>query len=315
MIRYYRLEDRKLQELNEMQAPCWVNISPPFNIASIEALAEELELDLDYLTDPLDIDERTRFEFSDEGKLIILNTPVLNDHSTEERTLYITVPMGLIWTPDYFISISSYENSVLQSFLGQKVKDFDPRDPSLFVLQILEQNVYAYLRCLKDINVRRNVVEQEVYESSKNRDLKKLLNLEKSLVYFVTELTTINQLMSKIQRTNFLGIRGDEEKEDLFEDILIDNRQALEMAHIYSNILGGTMEALASMISNNLNEVMKRLTVITIVLMVPTLVASFYGMNVSLPMMQHPNAFWALMGIAVLISIILVLFFRSKKLF
>ncbi|AFC22965.1 magnesium transporter CorA family protein [Saprospira grandis] len=315
MIRYYRLKDRKLQELPEMQAPCWVNISPPFNIASIEALAEELELDLDYLTDPLDIDERTRFEFSDEGKLIILNTPVLNDHSTEERTLYITVPMGLIWTPDYFITISSYENSVLQSFLGQKVKDFDPRDPSLFVLQILEQNVYAYLRCLKDINVRRNVVEQEVYESSKNRDLKKLLNLEKSLVYFVTELTTINQLMSKIQRTNFLGIRGDEEKEDLFEDILIDNRQALEMAHIYSNILGGTMEALASMISNNLNEVMKRLTVITIVLMVPTLVASFYGMNVSLPMMHHPHAFWALMGIAVLISIILVLFFRSKKLF
>lgn len=315
MIRYFNKQDGQLRELSDRSKGCWINISPPFNIAEIEALAQTLELDLDYLTDPLDIDERTRFESDDEHHLIVFNTPVLNDNTTEERTLYITVPVGIVTTPDHIITISSYDNSVLQGFIDAKVRSFKPDDHSLFVLQLLEQNVYAYLRCLKDINVRRNVVEQEVYESSKNRDLKKLLNLEKSLVYFVTELSTISQLMLKMQRIDFLGIRNDEDKVDLMEDIMIDNSQAQEMAHIYSNILGGTMEALASMISNNLNEVMKRLTVITIVLMVPTLVASFYGMNVNLPFMKSPYAFWYLLGIAALISTILVIFFRSRKLF
>ena len=315
MIRYYHKENNRLEELNTMQPGCWINIAPPFNIVELESLAELLDIDIDYLTDPLDIDERSRFESSDDIKLIVVNTPVLNDNTTEERTLYITVPIGIVLMPEHIITISSYENSVLQSFTDTKVRGFNPKDRTLFLLQMLEQNVYAYLRCLKDINVRRNVIEQEVYESSKNSDLKKLLNLEKSLVYFVTELTTISQIMLKMQRTDFLGIKQDEEKMDLLEDIIIDNSQAQEMANIYSNILGGTMEALASMISNNLNEVMKRLTVITIVLMVPTLVASFYGMNVHLPGMDSPYAFFYLLGIASVISTVLVLFFRSKKLF
>ncbi len=315
MIRYYQKTNNHLEELANRQAGCWINIAPPFNIAELESLAQILGIDIDYFTDPLDIDERSRFEQSDDIKLIVVNTPVINDNTTEERTLYITVPVGIILMPTHIITISSFDNSVLQSFSDSKVKGFNPQDRTLFLLQILEQNVYAYLRCLKDINVRRNVIEQEVYDSSRNSDLKKLLNLEKSLVYFVTELTSISQMMSKMQRIDFLGIRGDEEKMDLLEDIIIDNSQAQEMANIYSNILAGTMEALASMISNNLNEVMKSLTIITIILMVPTLVASFYGMNVDLPFMNSPYAFWYLLGIAVLISTTLVLFFRSKKLF
>jgi magnesium transporter len=316
MIQYQKKINGRIQELQSIEPGCWISISPPFNIVELEQLAEKLDIDIDYLTDPLDIDERTRFESDDNIKLIVINTPVLNDNTTEERTLYITVPIGIVLMPEYIITIASYENAVLQHFKEGKTRAFNPHDHSLFVLQMMEQNVIAYLRCLKDINVRRNVVEQEVYESSKNSDLRKLLNLEKSLVYFATELSAIGQMMLKMQRTDFLGIKQDEDKVDLMQDIIIDNSQAQEMSSIYSNILASTMEALASMISNNLNEVMKRLTVITLVLMIPTLVASFFGMNVPLPFgADSTYAFWIILGCSTLISTMLVLFFQRKKLY
>ena len=316
MIHYQKKINGRIQELQSIEPGCWISISPPFNIVELEQLAEKLDIDIDYLTDPLDIDERTRFESDDNIKLIVINTPVLNDNTTEERTLYITVPIGIVLMPEYIITIASYENAVLQHFKEGKTRAFNPHDHSLFVLQMMEQNVIAYLRCLKDINVRRNVVEQEVYESSKNSDLRKLLNLEKSLVYFATELSAIGQMMLKMQRTDFLGIKQDEDKVDLMQDIIIDNSQAQEMSSIYSNILASTMEALASMISNNLNEVMKRLTLITLVLMIPTLVASFFGMNVPLPFgADSTYAFWIILGCSTLISTMLVLFFQRKKLY
>lgn len=317
MVRFFEKQEGQLEELDALKTGCWVNISPPFNAVEIDQLAEELDVPLDFLTDPLDIDERTRFEIEDDVKLIVVNTPALNDEgAADDITLYITVPIGLIITSEQIITISSYETAVIQKFINNKVKNFTPQDFSLFALQVLEQNVYTYLRCLKDINVRRNIIEQEVYESSQNKDLKRLLSLEKSLVYFVTALSSNALLKQKIQRMDLLSIQHDEEQADLLEDIMIDNSQAQEMAHIYSNILSNTMDALASMISNNLNEVMQRLTLITVVLMVPTLVASFYGMNVAkLPLESNPYAFWVLAGGSMLFAISLVIFFRSKRMF
>jgi len=315
MVRYFEKEQNgKLGELKNLVSGCWVNISPPFNAVEIDQLAEQLDVPIDFLTDPLDIDERTRFEIEDDVKFIVVNTPALNEEGRDDLILYITVPIGIIITGEHVITISSYETAVIQKFIEQKVRSFNPQDFSLFVLQILEQNVYTYLRCLKDINVRRNIIEKEVYESSQNKDLKRLLSLEKSLVYFVTALSSNALLKQKLQRMDLLSIQKDEEKADLLEDIMIDNSQAQEMAHIYTNILGNTMDALASMISNNLNEVMQRLTLITIILMVPTLVASFYGMNVNnLPLQKSPYAFWFLLGGSMLFSFSLVLFFRSKR--
>lgn len=314
MVRYYEKQQGKLVQLEQAVTNCWINIAPPFNTVEIEQLAEQLDVPLDFLTDPLDIDERTRFEVEDDVKFIVVNTPALNEEGTDDLTLYITVPIGIILTPEYVITISSYETAVIQKFIEQKVRNFMPKDFSLFVLQILEQNVYTYLYCLKDINVRRNIIEKEVYDSSQNKDLKRLLSLEKSLVYFVTALSSNALLKQKLQRMDLLNISKDEEKADLLEDIMIDNSQAQEMAHIYSNILSNTMDALASMISNNLNEVMQRLTLITIILMVPTLVASFYGMNVSnLPLEKNPYAFWVLFGSSVILSFLLVIFFRTKR--
>jgi len=314
MVRYLEKKEGKVNELDSIKKRCWINISPPFNASELEQIAEDLSIPMDFLTDPLDIDERTRYEVEDDAKLIVVNTPALNDE-TETDTLYITIPIGIIIAQEHIITVSSYDTAVMDKFLENKVRNFTTDDYSMFVLQILEQNVYTYLRCLKDINVRRNGIEQDVYRSSRNHDLKRLLSLEKSLVYFVTALSSNALLKQRIQRMDLLAIRDDEEKYDLLEDIIIDNSQAQEMGHIYSNILKNTMDALASMISNNLNEVMKRLTLITIILMVPTLVASFYGMNVNLPLHQNPFAFWILFGGSIAFSITLVIIFRSKGMF
>lgn len=315
MIRYYAKEDGKLKELEEPEVSCWVNISPPFSHEELEEVALQFDVPLDFLTDSLDIDERSRYEREDDVRLIVVNTPILNEAEEENDAIYITMPIGIILTIEHVITITSHENPVLQLFLDDKVKNFNPSDESYFVLQILEQNVYRFLTCLKKLNLKRNLIEQELYDSSRNKELKQLLSIEKSLVYFVNTLSANELLKLKMKRTDFLHIRDDEDKADLFEDIIIDNSQAMEMANVYTNILNGTMDAYGSIISNNLNITIRRLTLITIILMVPTLVASFYGMNVPLPLESKGYAIYVIMALSVGISLLVAWYFQRKRLF
>lgn len=315
MIRYYAKEEGKLKELEEPEVSCWVNISPPFSHEELEEVAMQFDVPLDFLTDSLDIDERSRYEREDDVRLIVVNTPILNEAEEENDAIYITVPIGIIITIEHVITITSYENPVLQLFLDDKVKNFTPADDSSFVLQIMEQNVYRFLTCLKKLNLKRNLIEQELYDSSRNKELKQLLSIEKSLVYFVNTLSANELLKMKMKRTDFLHIRDDEDKSDLFEDIIIDNSQALEMANVYTNILNGTMDAYGSIISNNLNITIRRLTLITIILMVPTLVASFYGMNVPLPLEDKGYAIYIIMALSVGVSLLVAWYFQRKRLF
>lgn len=315
MIRFYTKEDGRIKEMEDPKQANWINISPPFNQEELEEFAQRVDIPLDFLTDSLDIDERSRYEREDDLRLIVVNTPLLNAPEEEKDTIYITVPIGIIMTPDHVITITAYENPVLQLFLDSKVKNFNPIDESAFVLQILEQNVYRFLICLKKLNLQRNIIEQELYDSSRNRELKQLLSIEKSLVYFMNSLNANELLKMKMKRTDFLQIRDNEDKSDLFEDIIIDNSQALEMANVYTNILNGTMDAYGSIISNNLNFTIRRLTTITIILMVPTLIASFYGMNVPLPFEDQMWTPWVIIVISIVISLLLAWYFQSKRLF
>ena len=302
----------------ELQAPrvsCWINLSPPFEPGELEAFAESLDIPLDFLIDSLDIDERSRYEREDDVRLILVNTPIFNEVDKDNEALYITSPIGVVMTLDHVITISGMENPIIYKFLENRVKNFKPDDEQLFVLQIFEQNVLRFLECLKKLNLKRNIIEKELLDSSRNSELKQLLRIEKSLVYFVNSLSANELLKMKMKRTDFLRIRDDEDKSDLFEDIIIDNSQALEMSNVYSNILGGTMDAYASIISNNLNVFIQRLTIVTIILMVPTLVASFYGMNVALPLREAPGAFYYVLLFSIVISLALVWFFRRRKLF
>ncbi len=315
MIRYFIKKGGELEAIQELIPSCWINITPPFNYEELEKLSKDHLIPLDFLTDSLDIDERSRYEREDDISLIVVNTPILNEKHGEGEAIYITVPIGIILTPDNLITITSYPNPVLQKFLEGRVKNFHPSDDKLFVLQILEQTVFQYLNCLKKLNLKRGLIEQELFNSSRNSELKELLRIEKSLVYLVNSLSSNELLKMKMKRTDFLKIRDNEDHTDLFEDIIIDNSQALEMANVHTNILNGTMEAYASIISNNLNVVIQRLTIITIILMVPTLVASFYGMNVPLPFEGDPMAFYYIIAISILIGFLLIWFFRRKRFF
>lgn len=315
MIRYYAKQDGILEELPKVAPDCWININKPFNLEELEDLSRAYNIPADFLTDSLDIDERSRYEREEDVRLIVINAPVKNETIQDNDATFITVPIGIILTADNIITITAFENPVIDLFLENKVKNFDPKNRSRFVMQLFEQNVYRYLTCLKNLNISRNIIEKELYDSSKNNDLRKLLSIEKSLVFFVNSLSSNELLKMKIKRTDFLRIRGEEALEDLFEDIIIDNSQALEMANVHTNILSGTMEAYTSIISNNLNQGVQRLTLITIILMVTTLVASFYGMNVDLPFRDVPGAFYYILIFSIVISLLLAWFFKRRRLF
>jgi magnesium transporter len=242
---------------------------------------------------------------------------VVVDHAGEDQgeneAYFITVPIGIILTIEHVITISAFETPVLAKFLDNNVRNFNPVDEKRFVLQALEQNVYHFLSCLKTLNLRRNRIEKDLMNSSRNSDLKQLLSIEKSLVYFVNSLNANELLKMKMKRTDFLHINGDEDLADLFEDVIIDNSQALSLANVYTNILNGTMDAYSSIISNNLNQVIHRLTVITVVLMVPTLISSFLGMNVPNGLPEHPWAFYGVIVFSGLFTGVLYWFMQRRK--
>jgi len=318
MIRYYASQNGKVQQLDALEKGCWINISPPFDQDELQQFSQKHLIPLDFLTDSLDIDERSRYEKEDDVRLILINAPYLNDDEhNENEAIYFTTPIGIILTIDHIITICSVDSPVIARFLESKVKNFSYANEPHFVLKIFEQNVFSYLDCLKKLNLKRHLIERELYDSSRSKELKQLLRIEKSLVYFVNSLSSNELLKLKMKRSQFMKLDHDEALTDLFEDIIIDNSQALEMSNVYTNILSGTMETYASIISNNLNIFIQRLTVITIILMVPTLVASFYGMNVPLPGGQgtSENAFIIILLTSIFISLFLVWFFRRKNIF
>ncbi len=313
MIQYFRKVGTDLKQVSSHEAD-WIHVYAPLDNSELELLADQENIPLDFLIDSLDIDERSRYEREDGIKLIVINTPVLNQDEKESDALYITAPIGVIMAHERIITISSVENPILTKFIKGRVKNFNPRDNELFVLKLFEQTVFQFLDGLKKLNLKRNVIEKELYNSSRNKELQELLKIEKSLVYLMNSLSDNDLLKQKMRRTDFLGIRGKDDHEDLFEDIIIDNSQALEMANVHTNILSGTMEAYASIISNNLNIVIHRLTMITIILMVPTLVASFYGMNLTnLPLKDHPAAFYIIILISIILGLLLIMIFRRNK--
>jgi magnesium transporter len=314
MIRYYQKQYQNLVELPDRQPQSWINISPPFNQEELELLAQDLQIPYEFFSDSLDIDERSRYELEDDIKLIVVKAPVQNEQEIM-GAMYSTVPIGIILTEEHIITISSYENSVIDKFLSNKVKAFDPRDKTRFVLQIMQTCTARFLNCLKDLNQNRNRIEAELYHTMRNEGIKDLLGIEKSLVFFVTSIRANELLMMKMHNTNLLGTKKDEEYADMMEDILIDTSQALEMANTYTNILSGTMDAYASIISNNLNVIIQQLTIITIVLMVPNLVFSFFGMNLVFGLETQHNVIWLILCLSIFATLTLLWIFKQKRMF
>ncbi|MBT8234546.1 MAG: magnesium transporter CorA family protein [Saprospiraceae bacterium] len=315
MIQYFTFQDRKVVKVEALEEASWVHLCPPFEDQEFELYAKAFNIPIDFITDSLDIDERSRYEIEDNAKLILINTSIINQSLKETEAIYVTVPIGIVMTENVILTITPEENPVIDKFINNRLKNFKPIDQSHFILNLFEQNVFWFLECLKKLNLKRNLIEQELYNSSRNEELRQLLKIEKSLVYFVNSLSANELLMMKMKRTDFLKLRDKDPHEDLFEDIIIDNGQALEMSNVYTNILSGTMEAYASIVSNNLNAFIHRLTIITIILMVPTLVASFYGMNLDfIPFSNSRYTFFGLIFISLILGFLLILFLgRNNK--
>lgn len=301
MLKIYNTNTKNgnFEEIEEIKKGAWINLVSPSE-KEIKRVCEELSIEEDFIRYSLDYEEKARIDVEDDDGtlLFIIDTPIIE--KTEQGEIYTTMPLGLIIVrDDYFITVSIKKNRVIEDFTKGNVKGFETYKKSRFVLQILYKNAIYFLKYLKEINKETEIAENVLKKSMKNKELLKMLNLEKSLVYFTTSLKSNEIIMEKTMRGKIIKLYEDDE--DILDDAIIENKQAIEMSKIYSDILNGTMEAYASIISNNLNGVMKFLTSITIVLAIPTMIASFWGMNVNLP---FQNSRW---GFIVMISISAVL--------
>ncbi len=311
MIEIFKYGNHNLERLNDFEEKCWVNIVNPSK-DEISSISAKFSIPVDFLTDALDADERARVESEENCDIIITRIPFLEEDS---EIPFTTMPLGLILlkNSEIVISVCAKNSKIASDFITGKSKAFKIKDRTDFILFFFLKITHLYLNDLKEINRRTSTIEYELHQSIKNEELVKLLNLEKCLVYFTTSLKSNDIMMERLQRTKILPF--DSIDTDIIEDILIDNRQAIEMANIYSNILSGMMDAFASVISNNLNIVMKFLTGISIILMIPTLIASIYGMNIPVPFNKSPHAFLIVSAASVLFSLAGVMFFIRRKWF
>ena len=312
MLKIYNtnLETNKVEEIKEFKKGSWINLVNPSE-QEIKKVCEGINIQEDFIRDALDYEEKARIDTEEDDNtiLFVIDVPIIEKN--EENDIYTTMPLGLIVVrDDFFITVSLRKNKIIEDFEKRKIKNFQTYKKTRFIFQIFYLNSSYFLNYLKQINKETEIAEYILKNSMKNKELLKLLSLVKGLVYFTTSLKSNEMVMEKTMRGKIVKLY--EEDEDILEDAIIENRQAIEMAQIYRDILNGTMDAYASIISNNLNGVMKFLTSITIVLAIPTMISSFWGMNVNLPFQNSPMGF-AIMILIATITTLAVTWWLKKK--
>ena len=298
----------KFEKIKEFRPGSWISLVNPTE-DEIKTVCSNLKIEDEFIKYPLDYEEQARIDIEDDMTLFVIDVPVIEE-SAEGKT-YSTMPLGLIVVRDeFFITVSLKKNRIIDSFEKGRVKGVYTYKKTRFVLQILYLNASYYLTDLKRINKEAENTVNDLKKTMKNEDLMQLLNLENSLVYITTSLKANELVMEKTARGKIL--KSYEEDDEILEDAIIENRQAIEMSKVYSEVLNGTMDAYASIISNNLNVVMKFLASITIVLSLPTLIASIWGMNVPLPFASNPYGFGIVCGISILLSVLAFVWLKKK---
>lgn len=311
MLNFYKTVDNRVIRLDGPEAGCWISAVSPSE-AEIAYLTGDLGVEPDFVRAALDEEESSRIEREEEQTLVIVDYPSAEEQRDENKTiLYTTIPMGIIITHDYVLTVCLHDNLTINDLAEGRVKGLQTAMKTRFLLLTLLRIASRFLIYLKQIDKISSSTEQRLHQSMKNKELIQLLGLEKSLVYFSTSLKSDEVTLEKILRGRIIKLY--EEDEDLLEDVLIEIKQAIEMCNIYSNILSGTMDAFASVISNNLNIVMKVLTCITIVMAIPNIIFSFYGMNVT--NLPFQSFWWFPIAIAALVSVVVTLIFMKKDMF
>lgn len=312
MTRIFTTKSNHVTEITLPEEGCWISMVKP-NEAEISFMAERYEIDPDLLRAALDTDERSRIEVDDNCTMVLVNIPTVKEH--DEKELYDTIPLSILLVKDAVITVCLENTPVLQPFIDGRVKGFFTNMKTRFIFQVLYRTASLYLQDLRIIDKKSDMVENQLHKSTQNRELIELLKLEKSLLYFTTALRSNEAVLEKLLKTD--SIKKYPEDNELLEDTIVENKQAIEMANIYSGVLSGTMDAFASVISNNLNIVMKVLAVVTIVLSVPTLIFSAYGMNVNIagmPFAQSQWGFWIIVVLSLALSAgVAVIFAKTKR--
>ncbi len=295
MLEYYKTIDKQLTKLDHIEDNCWINLVAPTE-EEVNHVIEELHVDSGFMRAGLDEEETSRVEKEDDQTLIVVDLPLAQ--SEGESVVYSTIPMAMILAGKNIITVCLKETSIIKEFSQSLVKNVETAHRNRFILQMQYKIANRYLQYLKQIDKISLYVEKKLHKSMRNKELIQLLELEKSLVYFSTSLKANEVTLEKVLRGRIIKLY--DEDQDLLEDVLIEVKQAIEMSNIYSNILSGTMDAFASIISNNLNIVMKVLASITILMAIPTIISSFYGMNVEgIPL---SGSFWYPVILAVIIT-------------
>ena len=314
MMTIYRWENGGLREAPEFASSCWINITEP-STTELEAVLSHYGVPRDFLTDPLDAGERPRFDWDDDASIIIVHVPMQlsPDEVDDDAVPYRTVPLGIIFAGQTVITVCSAKTQVTTAFLDQIRRVCPPSDKYRFAFRLLWHAGVLFLRYINDIHSRTTALEDALHESISNEVILKLFQIEKTFVYFTTSLKADTIALARANTARQLVLSEDDR--DFLEDALVEYQQALETATIHANILNGTLDTFASLINNNLNNVMKYLTAVTILLAVPTLIASVYGMNIGLPFQAHAHAFSIVMGFSCLLAVAIgaIFFVLSRK--
>jgi len=308
MLTIYKTTEQGLEQLDSMANGTWVK--------AVDPTPEEIQqlitwgIDADYINYSLDLDEMPRMERDEDYTFILVRIP----HRQPESDIpYITIPLGIMIRGNTIVTICRYDKEMFKVLANGKYRLLKTGKRYRFALYIFLETATRYLTHLREINRMTEAIEDQLQKSTRNREVLELLKYQKSLTYFATALRSNEVMMERVQRTQIFNYY--EEDQDLLEDVLTENQQAIQMTSIATEILSGMMDAFASIISNNLNSVMKALAAITIIINVPAVVAAFYGMNVTLPGEGHPLAFLMVFGISFTLTAIATLIFYKRDWF
>jgi len=313
LTKIYLTQDGVTDVIAEPTKDCWICMTNPSE-EEREVIQNLYNLDPDDLSAALDEEETSRIEVEDNYTLILVDIPTVEVRNNKNR--YVTIPLGIIHTSEAIITVCLEDTPLLNLFAGRKGSQFSTHMKSRFIFQILFANAKLYLRYLRSINKQSETLEKSLHDSTENSSLIEMMELGKSLLYFTTSLKATDNLLDKLTKT--ATIRKYPEDEELLEDVIVENHQALEMSEIYSGILNGMMDAYASIISNNMNVVQKFIAVATVVLSIPNIVFGAYGMNLAIegmPLARSPYAFALIIGISIILSYIVYLYFEKKKMY
>lgn len=326
MIKSFLTVEQELTQNQDLSAKgIWINLINPSE-EEVTLVSNEAKIDTELIRAALDEEERSRLEVEENQVLILIDVPISGGENG--NNFYETVPFGIIVTDTTILTVCLKENPIFNEFENSKQRSFFTYKKTRFVLQLLFTTAAHYLRYLKQIDKKTGEIEKQLHKSMKNEELFQLLNLGKSLVYFTTSLRANQIVMEKLLRSQWKSaspkvdpdtvitsqiLKMYPDDEDLLEDVITENKQAIEMSETYTNILNGMMDAFASVISNNLNMVMKLLASVTIILALPTMVASFFGMNVAIPFQKSPHAFTFTITISIILSLVGFILLRRKN--